>query len=182
MPSAPVPVESGPAQVQAESLFSEYSDFLVEIFQRHLPEQDAWDVFQGLYLKIATKGFPGGIEDIRGYLYQTAKNAIKDHLRKDATYRKKISESTKHNKLKPSENPATKVMQRDLLMKTFEMIEKELGPSVNQVFVQKFQHNQNHYQVAKKLKIKKGTVDRYLSVGTKQIQEFYDELFGDPDE
>ncbi len=183
MPPAPVPVErSDPSQVQAEALFFEYSDFLMEIFQKHLPEQDALDIFQGLYLKVATKGFPDNIEDARGYLYRTARNAINDHIRKAEAYKNKIQGYSRQKKFAPGDNPAKKVMRFDLLMKAFERIEKHLSPSYNQVFVQKYQHNLNHREIAEKLKIKKGTVDRYLSVGTKQIQELYDQLFGDLDE
>jgi small subunit ribosomal protein S7 len=69
-----------------------------------------------------------------------------------------------------------------IVLNAFELIEKHLSPSVKQVFIQKYRHNLDHYKIAETLKIEKGTVDRYLSVGTKQIRELYDEFFGDTDE
>jgi len=171
------------AQTRAEELFLAHGDFLMSVLLRDLPEQDALDVFQGLYLNIAMKGVPGNIENIRGYLYRAATNDIIDFKRKSTTYRNKINNYSQHiQSTKPDDDPAEKLVRFTLLMKVFERIEKHLSPSVNQVFVQKFQHNLNHHEIAEKLKIKKETVDRYLSVGTKQIQELYDQFFGAPDE
>lgn len=169
---------------EAEKLFSVYGDLLLELFQRKLPEEGALDVYQSLFLKIATKGFPEELKDIKGYLYRTAINAINDHIRKEKTYRRKILESTKHNKLKPSTNPEVQAMHRELLMKAFEEIRKTLSPSVNQVFILKYQQKLNHYEIAKNMDITKATVDRYLSVGTKmlrEIPELYEKFFGATD-
>ena len=171
------------AQTRAEELFSAHGDFLMSVLLRDLSEQDALDVFQGLYLNIVMKGVPKDIENTRGYLYRAAKNDIIDFKRKSITYRKNIHKYSQHiQNSKPDDDPAEKLMRFNLLMKVFERIGKHLSPSVNQVFIQKFQHNLNHREIAEKLKIKKETVDRYLSVGTKQIQELRDQFFGDPDE
>lgn len=175
--------ECGSAQTHAAEVFLENSGFLMNVLLRDLPEQDAMDVFQNLYLNLTTKGLPANLENIKAYLYQAAQNDIIDFKRKSATYRKKIqhySETAKDPK--PSDNPAKKLMQFDMVMKAFDMIGKHLGPSVNQVFIQKYQHNLNHHEIAGKLKITKETVDRYLSVGTKQIQELSKHFFGDSDE
>ena len=179
-----VPLEENDlAQTQAKELFLTHGDFLLSVFLRDLPEQDALDVFQDLYLNIAIKGIPENIENTRGYLYQAARNDIIDFKRKSTTYKKNIHKYSQHRKnFKPNNDPAKELVRFNLLVKAFEAIGKHLSPSVNQVFVQKFQHNLNHREIAEKLKIKKETVHRYLSVGTKQIQELRDQFFGDSDE
>lgn len=183
MSSLPAPTKGYKSvQLQAGELLGEHGEFLMHLFRRFLPEQDALDVFQDFCLKIIIHGFPDDIEDTRGYLYRTAKNAIIDHQRKAKTYRKKVQEYSQQSKPKPSNDPAKQVMLSNLLMKAFERIEQNLSPAVNQVFVRKYQQNLDHQEIAKIMKIEKGTVDRYLSVGTKQIRELYSQFFGDADE
>lgn len=168
--------------MQTERLFQEHGDFLMRVLLRYLPEQDALDVFQNLCLKAVTHGFPDNVEDIRPYLYRSAKNAVIDYQRRASTYGRKIQEYSEHRPPKPGTDPAMEVMRSNLLMKAFEMIEAHLSPSVNKVFIGKYQQNLSHHEIAKNMNITKSTVDRYLSVGTQQIHELYDELFGDSDE
>ena len=184
MPLGQVPLKGNNlTQTQAKELFLTHGDFLLSVFLRDLPEQDALDVFQDLYLNIAIKGIPENIENARGYLYQAARNDIIDFKRKTTTYKKNIHKYSQHRvNFKPDNDPADKLMRFNLLAKAFETIGKHLSPSVNQVFIQKFQHNLNHREIAEKLNLKKETVDRYLSVGTKQIQELRDQFFGGSDE
>lgn len=166
----------------AENLYSEYSGFLMSIFQRYLPKEDAQDVFQSFFLKLTIKGLPDDIDDVMAYLYQSAKNAISDHVRKEETYQKKIRESAEYNPLKTAEDPATKVMQFDLLKKTFMIAKKKLRPSFNQALVYKYQHHQDNHEIAKNMGVKKSTVGSYLSVGSKLIHGMYDDHFGEYDE
>jgi len=181
-----VPVSRGKSdttQVCAEDLFFEHGDFLMNVFLKNLPEQDALDAFQTLYLNIVMNGIPENTTNIRGYLYRAATNDIIDFKRKSSTYQKNIHNYSQHLRNSKSNNdPAEKLMRFSQLMKTFERIGKHLSPSVEQVFIQKYQHNLDHHEIAEKLNLKKGTVDRYLSVGTKQIQELHDQFFGDADE
>ena len=163
---------------QIERLFQEHSDFLMRVLLRSLSEQDALDVFQNLCLKAITNGFPEDIENIQAYLYRSAINAIIDHQRKSSTYSRKILEYSEQTPKKPNNDPAKEVMRSNLLMKAFDMIQKRLSPSISQVFIGKYQDNLTHHEIAEKMNIAKGTVDRYLSVGTKQIHELYEELFG----
>lgn len=170
---------------QAGKLFSVYGDLLLELFKRKLPEEEALDVYQTLFLKIARKGFPEDLNDVKGYLYRTAINAMNDYLRKEKTYRRKILESTNHNTFKSCANPAAEAMHRELVTKAFEEIRKSLSPSVNQVFILKYQQKLNHDEIAENMGISKGTVDRYLSVSTKLLREIprlHDKFFGVPDE
>jgi RNA polymerase sigma factor (sigma-70 family) len=174
--------ERGIPDTPAAEAFLANSGFLMNVLLRDLHEQDALDVFQNLYLNISSKGIPHNRENVRAYLYQAAQNDIIDFKRKSATYKKNIQHYSQAAKPKINDNPARKLMQFDLVMKAFDLISKHLGPSVNQVFIQKYKYNLNHYEIADKLKITKETVDRYLSVGTKQIQELSKYFLGDSDE
>jgi len=170
------------AQSQAEELFLEHGEFLMNVLSRDLPEPDALDAFQCFYLNVVMKGLPDNIKDIRGYLYQAARNAVIDHWRKTSTYQEKIRLYSQQTKPKFSEDPAKKVMQSELQIKVFEKIGHFLCPSINQVFVQKYQHDLDNDKIAEKMNISKRTVSSYSSVGTKQIQELYNRFFGDSDE
>ena len=183
MSSAPIQAEErNPVQLRAEAMLTAHGGFLMQIFRRHLQEQDALDAFQSLCLKLLMKGLPDHIDDVRGYLYRTARNAVNDHARQSSTYQKKIQKHYQRSTPKPVDDPARKVMQFDLVSNAFERIEKHLSPSVSQVFVQKYQHNLNHHEIAEKLEIKKETVDRYLSVGTKQVKQLRELFLGGFDE
>ena len=171
------------SKTRAGELFLEHSGVLMSVFSRDLQEQDALDLFQSLYLNVTMKGIPENIENVKGYLIKAASNDIVDFKRKSATQRKNVHNYSQYvNSFRPDNDPAKQLMRFDLLMKAFETIGKHLSPSVNQVFIQKFQHNLNHREIAEKLNLTLGTVDRYLSVGTKQIRELYDQFLGDFDE
>ena len=182
MSSVSLSHHEGYNSTQVERVFQEHSDFLMSVLLRSLPEQDALDVFQNLCLKAMTNGFPSDVEDIRAYLYRTAKNAVIDYHRKSTIYEKKVQEYSQRKPKKADNDPAKEVMRFNLLMKTFDMIEKRLAPSISKVFIGKYQNNLTHCEIAKEMNITKSTVDRYLSVGTKQIHELYEELFGDSNE
>jgi len=170
---------SNERSLAARKLLLEYGDFLLDICRRRLPEEDAWDVFQGLFLKIQRKGLPTDINTLRAYLYQTTINAIRDHARKEKTYKEKIHDSTKHNKLKSSGNPSLIVMQRDLVRDAIDRMERHLSPTIYQVFVHKYKHGLENQEIAEIMSITIGTVARYLSLGTQLIQELYDHYYGD---
>ena len=57
-----------------------------------------------------------------------------------------------------------------------------LPASIGQAFIEKYQNNLDHNEIGEKMNLKKSTIDRYLSIGTKQIQELHDQFFGDKDE
>ena len=170
------------AQSQAEELFLEHGEFLMNVLLRDLSEPDALDAFQCFYLNVVMKGLPDNIQDIRGYLYQAARNAVIDHWRKTSTYQEKIQLYSQRTKPRFSEDPTKKVMNSELLIEVFEKIGHLLWPSINQVIVQKHQRNLSNDEIAEKMNVSKRTVSRYLSVGTKQIQELYSQFFGDSDE
>ncbi|MBN1949885.1 MAG: sigma-70 family RNA polymerase sigma factor [Bacteroidales bacterium] len=172
--------ESAPKQ--AEQIFLTYGSFLINVLKKDLPEQDAWDVFQNLYLTIALKGIPKKVDNVKAYLYRAAQNDIIDFKRRTDASRKTLKQYSQEEKPKSVEDPAHKLMQFDLIMTAFARIANVLNPSVNQVFIQKYQHNLDHHQIAEKLHIEKETVDRYLSIGTTQIQELYSQFMGELDE
>lgn len=165
---------------QAAELFTVHGDFLLKIFQKNLPEQDAFDLWQDLFLSLSTKSLPEHIPNIRGYLYRMAVNDIVDFKRRKQLHREKIGEYSHMLKSDPfGKNPAEQLMDIESLSEIFRQIEQNLPSTIGQVVLDKHKNNLTHQEIAEKMNVKQETVNRYMSVGIKKIRQIQDQIIGD---
>jgi len=165
---------------EAAELFSVHGDFLLRIFQKDLPEQDAYDLWQDLFLSLVTNPVPRHIPNIRSYLYRAAINDIVDFKRRSQMHKEKIGEYSYMFKSEQFDgNPAQHLMNVENLSEIFRQIEQSLPSTVGQVILDKHKNNMSHRQIAEKMNLKQETVNRYMSVGMKKIREIQDQIIGD---
>jgi RNA polymerase sigma-70 factor (ECF subfamily) len=164
----------------AAELFAVHGDFLLRIFQRNLPEQDAYDLWQDLFLSLITNPLPRHIPNVRNYLYRAAVNDIVDFRRRSQRHTEKMGEYSYW--FKPDQfddSPEQHLIDIESLAEIFGQIEQNLPATIRQAILDKHKNNMNHRQIAEKMNVKQKTVNRYISVGIKKIREIQDQITGD---
>ena len=153
-------------------MFTTHGDFLFRVFRKELSEQDAHDLWQNLFLTLTTKPIPPHTTNIRRYLYQAAVHDIIDFKRQAQMHVRKIDEYSEiTRKTQYDRCPVDQLIGIESVKEAFKKIEETLPPSVGQAVLHKFQKQLSRRQIAEKMNIKKETVDRYLSVGTKMMEQ-----------
>jgi RNA polymerase sigma-70 factor (ECF subfamily) len=165
---------------EAAELFTVHGEFLLQLFQKKLPEQDAYDLWQDLFLSLVTNPIPRHIPNIRNYLYRAALNDIVDFKRRSQLHKEKIGEYSYMLKSDQFDgNPAKRLIEGESLSEIFRQIEQSLPSTVGQVILDKHKNNMSHRQIAEKLNLKQETVEQYMSVGIKKIREIQGQIIGD---
>ena len=72
-----------------------------------------------------------------------------------------------------------RLIGREEILKAFKQIEKDLPPAIGQALLHKHIKHMSHREIAEQMNIKKETVDRYLSVGTKMMEQMQDQITGE---
>jgi RNA polymerase sigma factor (sigma-70 family) len=166
------PVKARTNIANVAEIFAVHGDFLLRVFQKELNEQDAHDLWQNLFLTLTTKPMPANTTNIRSFLYRAAIHDIIDFKRRARLHEKKSDEYAQLLRQKKSErSPLQQLIGIESVTEVFRKIEENLPPAVGQVVLHKFRKQLTHRQIAEKMNIKKETVDRYLSVGTKMMEQ-----------
>ena len=168
---------------RAAEMFAVHGDFLLRIFKKELNEQDAHDLWQNLFLSLTTKPVSVNISNVRGYLYRAAVHDIVDFKRNLKLHRRKIDEYSEVARQRKSDrSPVQQLISIESVNEAFRQIKNNLPPSVGQVVLNKYRKQLSRREIAEKMNIKKTTVDRYLSVGTKMMGQVHDQAEGDKHE
>lgn len=165
---------------RAAELFSAHGDFLLNVFKKELCEQDARDLWQNLFLSLITHPVPEDIPNMRSYLYRAAVNDIIDFKRSQIRQKQKIQEYTDMVRQQEAHHtPLRGLIAQEALLKAFKKIEADLPPAVGQALLHKYSNNFSCGEIAEHMNIKKKTAYRYLSVGTKMMEQFQEQVVGD---
>lgn len=153
-------------------MFATHGDFLFRVFRKELSEADAHDLWQNLFLSLITKPVPAHTTNIRRYLYQAAIHDIIDFKRSAKTHERRIGEySTTLQRTQYDRGPVEQLIGIESVKDAFKKIEENLSPAIGQAVLHKFRKQLSHREIAEKMNIKKETVDKYLSVGTKKMEQ-----------
>ena len=127
-----------------------------------------------------TKSIPPNTPNVRSYLYRAAVHDIIDFKRGLKLHKKKIDEYSELSRRTHSgRSPVQRLIGLETVTEAFKQIEKNLPPAVGQAVLHKHRKQLSHREIAEKMNIKKETVDRYLSVGTKMMEQIQDQIEGD---
>lgn len=153
-------------------MFAVHGDFLLSVFKKEVNDQDAHDLWQNLFLNMTAKSVPVNRKNVRRFLYQAAVHDIIDFKRRDQLHKKKNDEYADiARRTQSSRSPLQQLIGIESVAEAFKKIEENLPPTVGQVVLHKFRKQLSRRQIAKKMNIKKETVDTYLSVGTKMMEQ-----------
>ena len=168
---------------KAAELFSAHGDFLLNVYRRELNDEDARDLWQNLFMTLVARPVPDHVPNKRTYLYRAAVNDIIDFKRGLKLNQRKMREYLELNRQnKRQRRPVHKLIGREAILNAFKHIETNLPPAIGQALLHKYTKHMSHREIAEKMNIKKQTVDRYLSVGTKMMEQMQDKIIGEDHE
>ena len=86
--------------VEAAKVFLDHKDFIKKVIRFHIQNEDqADDLFQDFFLSFVSHPLPGGIRNIKSFLYKAIINDIIDNIHRKENYRgfiHKYSELSNH--------------------------------------------------------------------------------------
>ena len=158
---------------RATQIFHEYGHEIREIIRFNVRDEGlAEDLYQDLFLSLASANLPPKIQNMRRFLYRVITNDIISMARRTKRRRELMKyyaqdfrsiESEEHG---PSEN----IIHQEQKQYVFSRLEKHLCPSEYKAVVWRFQRGGDNEQAAEELGIKKRSFIRYLSAGLKKIR------------
>jgi len=168
-------INPGKARSNVEAvaeMFAVHGDFLLSVFKKEVNDQDARDLWQNLFLTLTARSAPIYRKNVRRFLYQAAVHDIIDFKRRTKLQEKKTDEYADIAlRTQSFRSPLQQLIGIESVVEAFKKIEEHLPPTIGQVVLHKFRKQLSHRQIAKKMNIKRETVDTYLSVGTKMMEQ-----------
>lgn len=159
----------------ATQIFAEYGDFIYQIALYKLGDENlADDLYQNFFLSQISNPVPSDVRNIKSYLYRALINDFLDEKRRSKNQKKNLKKYAKD-----LDFPINKSCSTDALIneeqnsKMFEIIGGQLSPVEFEAIELRYKEGYSLNEVAKRMKVKKGSVSRYISVGLKKFQSFF---------
>ena len=157
----------------AAEIFEQHGTFIRTVIRYHAKRDDLTeDVYQGLFLSLVTKPIPPDVQNLKGFLYRTITNDIKDAINKIRRYKKLVNRySETHRNGQYRKKPEDQLIRAEETEKMFQFVAKQLTAAEARVVTLRYRENYDTSEVAQKMKVSPRTVSRYLSVSLGKIRE-----------
>lgn len=158
---------------QAVEIFSEYGEFIRRIIRHHVGDDARGDdLFQDFFLSLASKPLPADIKNIKSYLYRAITHDVVDATRRLEKYQAIIHKYADNSDFSINKNcPENALITIEEINKMFKLIEGLLPPSEAQAIILRYGHNYDIKEVAKKMKVNRRSVSRYISAGLNKVRQ-----------
>lgn len=158
----------------AARIISEYGDFIRAIIRYKVKNEDlSADLFQDFYLSLVSKPIPGGVRNVRSYLYKAIINDILDATRRIEQYKTRISKYAECFKYSINkDNPENALIETEETDKMFEAIEGWLQHRESQAISLRYRDSFDVKEAAKKMNVDDRTISRYVSSGLSKIRHY----------
>jgi len=162
---------------QAAVLFEEYGDEIRAVICFNVQDETkADDIFQEFFISLVRNPVPPGIDDIRSYLYRAVTNDVIDSSRQVRNHQDSIQKYAELRMYSASqEDPQNMAINTEETEKMFQLIESQLPKRESEAVVQRFGLGLSIADTAKKIRVDRRSVSRYLSVAVKKMREFMPE-------
>ncbi|MCK4784369.1 MAG: RNA polymerase sigma factor [Desulfobacteraceae bacterium] len=165
----------------ATEIFAEHGDEILAIIRFNVNDKSrADDIFQDFFLSIVYQPLPEGIQNVKGYLYRAAINDVIDAARRTKSYQARIHRYAEYRKYSIiHEDPENIVLQAEERQKMIQLIERQLPPREAEAVLQRYGHDCDIGNAAKRMRVTKRTFSRYLCIGLKKIRQILRESKGE---
>lgn len=158
----------------AMKVFDEHGDFIRTVIRSNVKnEVEAEDLFQDFFLFLISKPIPEEVQNVRGFLYRVVSDKAKDTIRRITRYQARIYRYAEHHRRIVENCPENAVIEVEETEKMFELIRGRLPTNEALAVMLRYRNNYNIGEVAEKMKIKPGSVSRYISVGIKKLRQVF---------
>jgi RNA polymerase sigma factor (sigma-70 family) len=156
----------------AAKVFLDHKDFIRRVICFHIHDEDhADDLFQDFFLSFVSHPLPGGIRNIKSYLYKAIINDIIDSIHRKESYRNSIHEYFEcSNRTLCQKMPEEAVMSMEEVSRILEVIEKRLPRTETQAVYLQYRDSHNAKEIAEKMGVGAATARGYVSEGLSRIR------------
>ena len=156
----------------AARIFDDHGGFIKIVIRSHVQDKDlAEDLFQDFFISLISKPLPGGLRNIKGYLYRAITNDIVDATRRMMKYRAYMREYAER-----SNHPDSQKTPRETLQATeeaeivLELIEKRLPCTEAEAVSLRYLDSHKVKEIAKTMGIANATASAYVNDAIDRIR------------
>lgn len=165
----------------AAEVFGKYGSEIRAVIGFNVKDKSrADDVFQNLFISLVHNPIPPHINDVKAYLYRAVTNDCFDVFRRTKIHQEsveKYAETRKYDVVR--EEPQDSVMEAEETREMFRLIENLLPKRQAAVVVHRYGNGLSANDTAKRMRVDKKSVYRYLSRARKKLRKFIPENGGD---
>lgn len=154
----------------ATEIFTQYESFIRAVICSRVRDKDqANDLFQNFFLSLVFRPIPGGVDNVKSYLYRAIINDIVDTVHQVERYKSHICRYSKQLKYPISNSrPENAFIEKEQLDELLTLIKRRLTVSESQAVSLRYDKNHSVKEVADKMGVNSRSVSRYISVGLKK--------------
>ncbi len=131
------------------------------------------DMFQSFFISLVRNPVPPDIDDIKAYLYRAVLNDLHDVFRRTQIHQESVEKYLEARRYETEyEAPEGRVVQADQTREMFRLIGCRLPKHQAMVVTHRFQNGLSTKDTAKKMRLSRRSVYRYLSTAKKKLREF----------
>jgi RNA polymerase sigma factor (sigma-70 family) len=156
----------------AAKVFLDHKDFIRRVICFHIHDEDQVDdLFQNFFLSFISRPLPGGVRNIKSYLYKAINNDIIDATHRKESYRNSVHEyGERSNHTCGLKTPEEAVMRMDEASRILDLIEKRLPRTEAQAVCLQYRDSHNAKEIAEKMGVGAKTARGYVSEGLGRIR------------
>ena len=156
----------------AAKVFLDHKDFIRRAICFHIQDEDqADDLFQDFFLSFVSRPLPGGVRNIKSYLYKAIINDIIDSIHRKESYRNSIHEYfQRSNHAGSRKTPEETVMRMEEASRILNLIEIRLPHTEAQAVYLQYRDSHNAKEIAEKMGVGTKTARGYVSEGLSRIR------------
>ena len=154
-------------------IFEQHGIFIRKVIRYHTKRNDLTeDIYQCLFLSLMTNPVPPDVKNLKGFLYRTIANDVKDAINKIRRYKNLVQRySETHRNGQYRKKPEDCLIRAEETEKMFRFLTRYLTATEARVITLRYKDSYDTSEVAQKMKVSPRTVSRYLSVGLRKIRK-----------
>ena len=156
---------------KAAEILQEKRDFIYAVIRSNGCEQETEDIFQNIFLSLATTPIPEHIENVNSYLYRTVINDIIDISRKTNAYRGKLDRFRRQCLKHYSTDFIQTIIIKEEFSEILCIVETKFPSYLRVPFCMRYKQEYTITEISQKLGVKKNVVSVYLSDGLRMLRE-----------
>lgn len=159
----------------AARIFAEYGDFIYCIIRSEVKDEaQADDLYQDFFVSLVSNPVPVDAQNIKGYLYRAIINDIADAGRRTKRYKILMNKYADYLNFSINKNGSSDAfINEGQINEIFRVVGEQLSPTEAKAMALRYRNGCNIKETAKKMNVKKETVNRYICMGLKKIRQFF---------
>ena len=163
----------GEAVAAVVRVFAEHGNFVRSVIRLRVRDASRReDLFQELFLKLVNQPVPGGVQNVRGYLYRAILHDAVDLAREREDEKRHLRKYAARTEIsihkRPSQNAITE--ETDERYSVFANLTRQLPRREAQVVTLRYRDNFSIAEIAAAIGIDRRTVSRYLTSALRALR------------